>query len=160
MGKVLKEFKNGYAGAISRSLDDVVISLRNASGGEIAFGAPVFLVPGEKACRGFINGTSTAETFLGFAVRAADKTPQTFGSSHGAYKANEPVDVLVRGSTVLNMESVANPGDSVYIRKADGKLVNSAGSEGTTLKLPNVTVRASRDTARRAEVVITKRNLL
>ncbi len=160
MGKVLKEFKNGYAGAVSRSVDDIIISLRNASGGEIAFGAPVFLVPGEKACRGFINGTSTAETFLGIAVRLPEKTPETYGSSLGCYKANEPVEILVRGSTVLNMESVAVPGDSVYIRKADGKLVNAAGSEGTTLQLPNVTVRTSRDTARRAEVVITKRNIM
>ena len=49
MGKVLRKFINGYPGAISRAVDDVVVSLKNASGGPIPFGAPVFLVAGDRA---------------------------------------------------------------------------------------------------------------
>ena len=159
MGKVLHSFQNGYAGAISRSIDDIVISLRNASGGEVAFGAPLFHVSGENACRSFNASTSTSDNFVGFAVRVPDKTPENYGLSTGSYKANEIMDVLVRGSVVLPFESSALPGASVYVRKADGKLVVNPGAEGTTILLPNVTVRTARDTARCAEVVVSKRNL-
>ena len=160
MGKVLNTFRNGYPGAVSRSADNIIISLRNASGGDVPFGTPLFHVAGENACRAFNASTCTSDNFVGFAVRAADKTPDTYGSNEGVYHANDPVDVLVRGSTVLPFESSATPGAAVYLRKADGKLVTSAGSEGTTVLLPGVTVRTARDSARCAEVVLTKRNIL
>ena len=84
MGKVLSRFSNGFTGAVSRSIDNVIISMRNASGGEIPFGAPVFLTPGENACRTFSADTATAGMFLGFAVRAAVKAPDVYGSSEAA----------------------------------------------------------------------------
>ena len=37
MGKVLSTFLNGMSGSISRSVDDVVVSFRNMSGGAIPF---------------------------------------------------------------------------------------------------------------------------
>ena len=160
MGKVLNKFLNGYPGAVSRSADTVILSLRNASGGDIPFGAPVFLASDENACRTFIDGSSTQDNFLGFAVRAADKTPDTYGSNQAAYGVGDPVDVLVRGSVGISVETSAYTGNNVYIRKSDGKFVTSAGAEGSTVLLPNVTVRTLRDTAQRAEVVVTKRNLL
>ncbi len=161
MGKVLSRFQNGFPGAVSRSADTVIISARNASGAEIPFGAPVFQVSGENACRVFSADTSTPETFLGFAVRAADKTPDTYGSNLASYAPGDPVDVLVRGSAVIAMETAAAaPGDKVYVRKADGKTVAAAGAEGTTINLPGVTVRTVRDENKCAEVVLTRRNLL
>ena len=160
MGKVLTNFKNGYPGAVSRSADTVIISMRNASEGSIPFGAPVFLVSGENACRGFDSAASSSENFIGIAVRAADRTPETYGSNEAEYLPNDPVDILVRGSTVLSFDSAAVVGSSVYIRKSDGKTVTSAGAEGTTVLLPGVTVRTPRDAARCAEVVLTERNLL
>ena len=160
MGKVLANFPNGYPGAVSRSTDNVIISMKNASGTNIPFGVPVFLVPGENACRAFDAETATSETFLGFTVRAADKTPDTYGSNQAVYGPGDPVEVLVRGSTVLYFEYAANVGASVYVRKSDGKVVTSAESEGTTVALPGVTVRTIRDSARCAEVVLTKRNIM
>ena len=38
MGKVLKNFTNGWEGAIARAVDDIVISLPNKSGAAIEFG--------------------------------------------------------------------------------------------------------------------------
>ena len=160
MGKVLRTFVNGWPGAVSRSIDDIVISARNGSGADIPFGAAVFQVAGEVTCTGFSADSSTAEKFLGFAVRAADKTPDEYGSSQGSYAPNDPVDILVRGSMVLEFANNATPGACVYIRKSDGKYVTAAGAEGTTLLLPNVTVRTARDGSRCAEVVVTKRNLM
>lgn len=159
-GKVLSSFNNGYAGAISRAVDDIVISLGNGSEGNLAFGKPVFLVSGQDACIPFDAETCTADNFLGFTVRAADKTPDTYGSSRGDYAPGDPVDVLVRGSMAVTMDSSAQIGSPVYIRKADGALVTNPGAEGTTVLLPNVTVRRNRDSTRTAEIVITERNII
>ena len=160
MGKVLASFRNGSPGAVSRAVDDIVISMRNSTNAAIPFGAPVFLVSGENACRGFDASTSTPASFIGFAVRIADKTPEAYNRSEGSFQPGDPVDILVRGSTVLKFESSAAVGASVYVRKADGKIVTAAGAEGTTVQLPNVTVRTGRDAGRCAEVVLTKRNLI
>ncbi len=160
MGQVLNTFKNGFPGAISRSADDIVISLRNAGDAAIPFGAPVFLKNAEQSCLPFDASASTAEKFLGFAVRAADKTPETYGSAEAAYAVNDPVDILVRGSVVVRIDTNATPGQPVYIRKSDGKLTTQPGAEGSTLLLPNVTVRQSRDSLWRAEVVVRNRNIL
>ena len=160
MGKVLKKFTNGFVGAASRSIDNVIISMKNGSGAAIPFGAPVFLIAGDNSCRGFAADSSTAANFLGFAVRAADKTPDTYGSDLASYAANEPVDVLVRGSVVLQFGGSVNPGSSVYIRKADGVLVTDAGASGTTFQLPGVTVRTVSDGSSRAEVILKTRNIM
>ena len=160
MGKVLGTFTNGFVGAASRSLDNVIISMKNGNGGEIPFGAPVFMVPGENTCRAFNESTSTDANFLGFAVRVADKTPETYGDNEGVFKVGDPVEVLVRGSVVLQFTTAVVPGASVYVRKADGALVTSAGASGTTLELPNVKVRTAADGNRRAEVVVLKHNLM
>lgn len=160
MGKVLSTFRNGYPGAVSRSNDDIIVSLRNASGGPVPFGAPVFLVAGENACRAFDAASATSDNFVGIAVRLPDKTPDTYGSNLGSYAANEPVDVLVRGNVVMQFEGSASVGASVYIRKSDGKIVAAPGAEGTTLQLPGVTVRTPRDSGRCAEVTLTRRNLI
>ena len=88
------------------------------------------------------------------------KTPDVYGSDEAFYAADDPVDVIVRGSVILQFSGSVNPGSGVYIRKADGVLVTDAGAEGTTLRLPNATVRTVSDGGNRAEVVLTKRNIL
>ena len=160
MGKVLGTFTNGFTGAVSRSIDNIIVSMKNGSGGEIPFGAPVFLAHGENACRTFDAQDSAAAAFLGFAARAAVKAPDVYGSSEASYAADDPVDVIVRGSVILQFGASVNPGSSVYIRKAVGVLVTDAGAEGTTLRLPNVTVRTVSDGGNRAEAVLTKRNIM
>ena len=159
MGKVLASISNGFPGTVSRSIDNVIISMKNYSGGEIPFGAPVFLQSGQGACQVFDPDTSTEEAFLGFTVRVPDKTPDTYGSDTAAYATNDPVDVLVRGSVVLQFGGSVNPGSSVYIRKSDGVLVTDAGASGTTFQLPGVTVRTVSDGSSRAEVILKTRNI-
>lgn len=159
MPQVLQSFTNGFPGTVSRSIDHIILSLRNDSGAAIPFGAPVFLVPGANACRGWTENDTSAG-FLGFAVRAGDKTPDVYGQSTAVWNPDDPVDVLVRGTIVLAMTGAVTPGSPVYLRKADGKLVTSAGADGTTVPLPNVTVRTPRDADGRAEAVVTKRNVL
>ena len=160
MGKVLDTFTNGFAGAVSRSVDNIIIALKNASETDLPFGVPVFLKSGGNSCLPFDAETSAAGSFLGFTVRVPDKTPETYGSNEGCFKAGDIAEVLVRGSAVLQFAASALPGGSVYIRKADGALVTAAGASGSTLQLPNVTVRTATDSGNRAEAVITKRNVI
>ena len=47
-----------------------------------------------------------------------------------------------------------------HIRLADQRLVTAAGESGTTVELPNVTVRGARDSRGFCEVTVTKRNLI
>ena len=76
MGKVLDAFGYGYPGTVTRSVDDIVISVRNASDGDIPFGEPVFL-GGLGAVPFDVSDPQEFETFLGFTVRIPDKTPDT-----------------------------------------------------------------------------------
>ena len=167
MGKVLSEFLHGWPGAVTRSKDDVIVSLKNADSNPISFGAPVFLDAASGGAVNFIPGQTTAEKFAGFAVRVPDKTPDVYPSGQdavdpaGAWAPGEPADILVRGSVAVPVQTTgAKTGDKVYIRLSDKKLVTAAGESGTTVLLPNVTVRGARDSKGFCEVTVTKRNLI
>ena len=161
MGQVVSVFKNGYPGTVSRSVDDVIVSLPNLSGQAIPFGAPVFLRGTGDSVAPFDAATYTDATrFVGFAVRVPDTTPGTFGSNTAAFEPKDPVDVLVRGTLALPMEGTCNPGVPVYLRISDGKLTASAGSAGSTILLPDVAVRGRKDVDGMAEVVVKQRHLI
>ena len=168
MGRVLQSFTNGVPGAVSRSVDDIIISIRNTSGADVPFGTPVFLTSGGAAP---VNPSAPQEysKFLGFAVRVADKTPDTYPagqnpeqySQGGVWKAGDLMEVLVRGCIVVRMVTAALFGDEIYLRKSDGALTPNPGTSGTTILLENVRVRGNRDTPSNiTEVVVTERNAL
>ena len=163
MGKVLGTFENGWAGTPSRSIDNIIISLKNGLGDEIPFGAAVFMRSGHNDCVPF-NPASAASfsmsNFIGFTVRSGDKTSNVFGSNEAVFDAGDPVEILVRGAIVVQFDESASPGDTVYIRKEDGVLVTDAGTSGSTLALTNVRVKTESDSENRAEVVVLERNLL
>ena len=170
MGKVLNAFGYGYPGAITRSVDDIVISIRNASETDIPFGAPVFMT--ENGAVPFDLTTPQEFTaFLGFAVRVADKTPEAYPSGQfhdaddagesGVWHANDLMEVLVRGSIALATTVSGCRGGKLYIRKSDGKLTATAGSAGSTVLLENVRIRNPRaGWSSCCEAVVNKRNIL
>ena len=161
MGQVVSVFKNGFPGSVSRSVDDVIVSLPNLSGVSIPFGAPVFLRGTGDSVAPFDAATYTdASRFVGFAVRVPDKTPRAFGSGAAAFEPLDPVDVLVRGTLALPMEGTCNPGVPVYLRLSDGKLTASAGSAGSTILLPDVAVRGRKDVDGMSEVVVKQRHII
>ena len=172
MGKILSHFDIGWPGAISRSVDDIVVSLKNAGSDPIPFGKPVFLTDDGSGVVAFINnGSQTFERFVGFAVRSASKTPDTYPSSQdmsvitgdqaGQWKPGEPVEVLVRGCIAVKTSAGFGAGDKVYIRKSDGKLTPNAGAANSTVELENVRVRGPRDsTSGAVEVIVSRRNLI
>ena len=166
MGKVQSIFGNGSPGAVTRSVDEIVISVRNASGGDIPFGAPVFLAGG-----GAVPFSTAApqdfSSFLGFAVRVADKTPDTYPAGQfndppeGVWHAGDVMEVLVRGGIAVRIAAGGSCGGHLYIRKSDGELTGVAGETGTTVMLENVRIRNPRNTAGPCcEVILNKRNII
>ena len=163
MGKVLSSFTNGWPGAVSRSIDNVIIAMKNGSEGNIPFGVPVFFISNENACMPFDPdhaSACSADNFLGMTARSGIKTPEEYGSSAAVFTPKDPVEILVRGSMTVTFAHGVDPGEKVYIRKSDGELVTSAGTSGSTLELPNVRVRTASDEENRAEIVILDRHLM
>ena len=163
MGKVQAVFGNGSPGAITRSVDDIVISVKNAGEGEIAFGTPVFLASGG-AVPFDTDSPQDFSSFLGFAVRIADKTPDTYPQDQsgnpqaGAWKPGDVMEVLVRGGITVSLAASGTTGGKVYIRKSDGALTASAGAADSTVLLENVRIRNSGTMC--CEVVVNKRNII
>ncbi len=166
MGKVQSIFGNGFAGTVSRSIDDIIISVKNAGNTDIAFGSPVFMT--SDGAVGFDTASpQDFSTFLGFAVRVADKTPDSYQVGQfgdppaGVWHAGDVMDVLVRGSLAARLAASGDPGDAIYIRKSDGRLTPVAGSSGSSVQLTNVHIRRPRDSyGVVAELVVTERNIL
>ena len=170
MGKVLDAFGYGYPGTVTRSVDDIVISVRNASGVDIPCGAPVFMT--ENGVVPFdLESPQEFASFLGFAVRVADKTPDAYprgqfndpdsAGETGAWHANDLMEVLVRGSVALATTVSGGRGGKLYIRKSDGKLTATAGSSGSTVLLENVRIRNPRTGwSGCCEAVVNRRNIL
>ena len=166
MGKVQDIFGNGSPGAVSRSVDDIVISVRNASGGDIPFGTAVFMT--DSGAVPFDIATPQEFTaFLGFAVRVADKTPDTYPRDQfsdppaGVWHAGDLMEVLVRGGIALPLAVTGTRGGRVYIRKSDGKLTAAAGSSGSTVLLENVRIRNPRDSRTGCcEAIVNRRNII
>ena len=166
MGKVQQNFGSGSPGAVTRSADEIVIAVKNAGSEEIAFGTPVFLVSGGAAAFS-TDAPQDFDAFLGFAVRVADKTPDTYpgdqpgGEQAGTWKPGDVMEVLVRGGISVPLAAGGAAGGKVYLRKSDGALTASAGQEGTTLLLENVRIRTAGTPGNlNTEVVINKRNLI
>ena len=166
MGKVLNAFGYGYPGAVTRSVDDIVISVRNASETDIPFGAPVFMT--ENGAVPFnLETPQDFTSFLGFAVRVADKTPDTYPAGQfsdpqeGAWHPGDVMEVLVRGGIAVRTAASGVRGGKVYLRKSDGQLTADPGEEGTTVLLENVRIRNPRlNPAACGEVIVNKRNLI
>ena len=175
MGKVITEFDLGWPGAISRSVDDIVISMKNNSTEPIPFGAPVFLSSGGDGVEPFANTESggtpqTFDTFVGFSVRSAAKTPDTYpmsqewssiaGEQAGAWNPGDMVEILVRGTIAVKSAQGFDPGGKVYIRKSDGRIVKNAGTEGSTVLLENVRCRVPQVMGGACnEMLVTTRNI-
>lgn len=126
-GKVLK-FTNGYAGQVSRSIDDIIESFANGEASSpIAFGAPVALDGGN-----VVNVSATKYDVIGVAVRTI-KTENTYGGNDANYKPKEMVDVLKRGTVAMVVPEALTvaAGDPVHIVKATGALAKAADSTNT-----------------------------
>ena len=159
MGKVLSTFVNTFPGAISRNVDDAVISLPNTGTNAIAFGAPVFLDATNGGAVGFADATTkTMATFLGFATRIGVKTPDTYGGNLGQYNAGDVMSIIVRGSVCVALAgaTAAAIGGAVYMDATTGAI--TAVSTSNT-ELTNCKFRGAKAANNCVEVVLTERNI-
>ena len=150
-GKVLK-FTNGYPGAVSRSVDDIIESIPSGEASNpIEFGAPVALSSGK-----VVNVSTTYTDVIGVAVRSI-KTENTYGQGDAKYNAKELVDVIKRGTVVMSVPHAETPaaGGTVYITKATGKLATAADSTNT-IETP-WKFKGAKDENDNVEVVLLKR---
>ncbi len=159
MGKVLRSFDPGWPGAVSRSVDDVIVPMAVTVPSGVAFGLPVVLNSQKTGVIPFAS-THSADDFIGVAVRSAAKTPDAYGSNQAQYNQTEMADILVRGSAVVQCYTgTPAPGGPVYIHKASGYFSAEASTGGTdNVLLPNVKFRGLKDLYDRVEIVILERN--
>ena len=157
MGKVLTTFANVFPGAISRNVDDVVISLPNTDSSAIAFGAPVFLDTTNNGAKGFAAGAAMTG-FLGFATRIGVKTPDIYASNEGKYNPGDVMSIIVRGSVCVEVAgaTASKTGDKVYMDATTGAI--TAVSTNNT-ELTNCKFRGGKASNGCAEIVITERNI-
>ena len=156
-GKVLDAFTHGWPGTISRAVDDIVTAFANRHSAPLAFGVPVVRDASGSGVVPF-TPTSTAADFVGFTVRSASKTPDTYGGDTGRINPGEMADVLVRGSMTVEVSAGAPaPGGKVYLVKTTGA-VSAAADATNNVELANVRFRAAQDASGRAEIVILTRN--
>ena len=126
MGKVLSVFGNGSPGAVTRAVDNVIISLKNAGTEAIPFGTPVF-ISGDRSGAVPFNTASPQDfsEFLGFAVRVADKTPETYPGGpfdeqpQGVWKPGRYVGVDSAGKHVVASGEARLHLDAGMIREAE-----------------------------------------
>ena len=170
MGKVQNTFGYGVPGAVTRSVDEIVIAVRNASDRDVEFGAPVFMTE-DGAVPFDVSDPQEFTSFLGFAVRVADRTPDAYPQGQnntaasagetGVWHAGDVMEVLVRGSIALPTVVSGARGGSLYIRKSDGMLTGAAGASGSTVLLENCRIRAPRNASTDCcEAIVNKRNIL
>lgn len=128
-GKVIgKTFDYGFAGQVSRSIDDIVEALPNLGSAAIAFGAPVVL--SGDGVRAFAGG-DTAGQVIGFATRYT-KTNDTYGEDDAKCNPGEMVSVLKRGTmTVKVLDGTPAKGGKVYLTA--GGAVSAAATGNTAL---------------------------
>ena len=172
MSKVQNVFGYGQPGAVTRSIDDVIISIKNTSEADIPFGTPVFLDSTNNGAVPFDTSSPQEFTdFLGFAVRVADKTPPTYplgqfpagadDGQAGVWHPGDVMEVLVRGSIAVMTNASGAAGGKLYIRKSDGALITAAGASGTSVLLENVRIRKPRKSwSTTCEAIVNTRNIL
>ena len=166
MGKVQNAFGYGAPGTPTRSNDTIIIPIRNASDSDIPFGAPVFV--NDNGAEPYSTVTQQDfSSFLGFAVNPKDKTPDTYPQGQfndpprSVWHSGDLMEVLVRGSIAIETSVSGAAGGKLYIRKADGRVVTSAGASGTTVWLENVRIRNPRTGwTSCCEAIVNKRNIL
>lgn len=162
MGKVLSEFTNGYPGAISRAVDDIVATFVNKeSSADIPFGGPVMMKTDGKGVQNFTctiaPAAETQAAILGIAVRNGDKTPATYGSNEAAYAPGEMTDVITRGCVVVKVNSgTPKPGGKVYWTTSG---FTPTYTQYSVAEITNMRWKSEKDANNNAEAVLIERQI-
>jgi hypothetical protein len=165
-GQVIgKTMPHGYAGSYSRQPGAVVDTHPLAGEDAVPFGAA--LVYGTGGAVVPFGGSSTAEAFLGVAVREVKSAMDYLDQNTGLYRPGEAVPVMKLGSVnVVCQNGTPVTGGAVYVRtKASAAYpaaavggFEAAEDTGNSVKLANAQWKGSADASRVAELCILTRN--
>ena len=152
----------GYRGNVSRTPDTLIQAYQNVGTDPIQFGEPVVYDATNGGVRKITTTDTTNDNIIGIAVRRMGD-PYADNAMGWYYKAGDTVDVLVRGSIVVETKSqtsIAAHG-SVYV--ANGNNSTTAGdiycASGTGLvQVPNAIFTTGKyDANKCAEITILER---
>lgn len=137
-GKVIgTTIPRGFAGNVSRMSDNVIEPLNYAASnsGNIEFGEVVAFDATNNGVRK-VASTDVAANIIGIAVRNVGQ-PKADSNDGFYYVPGETVDVLVRGSIMVELEDATGlaPMGQVYLNASTGKLTAVATSH---VALPNM----------------------
>lgn len=162
-GKAIgKTLDYGYRGTVSRTPDTLIQAYQNVGSADIQFGEPVVYDATNGGVRKITTTDTTNDNIIGIAVRRYGD-PYADNDKGWYYKQGDTVDVLVRGSVVVELKattSIAAHG-SVYV--ANGNNSTTAGdlycASGTGLvQVPNAIFSTGKyDSNSCAEITILER---
>ncbi len=121
-GQVIgKGMPHGYAGSYSRQPDMVVDTHPLTGKDSVPFGGIVVL--SENGAAAPWGADSTADKFLGIAVREVKSATDFFNQNEGSYRPGEAIPVMKRGCVnVICQNGIPAPGAKVYVRvKVNGE---------------------------------------
>lgn len=157
----------GYRGNISRTPDTVISPFTNLGDEPIQFGEPVIYDATKKGVRKIKSTDSTNTDIIGIAVRHIGQ-PHADAPDGYYYAPGEVVDVLVRGSIMVELADTASlaPRGKVYVcngsheSHAAGEIVCDAGSNSDTLEIPGAAISTGEADANKiVEITILTRSI-
>lgn len=148
----------GFRGNVSRTPDTIIEAFTNVGTDAIPYGAPVIYDATNKGVRAVKSTDNDANAIVGIAVRHIGQ-PKSDSPSGYYYNPKEVVDVLVRGSIMVELKAVTGiaPRGQVYVDPTDGELTSVSTSN---LALPNTKFSTGEyDSDKIAEVTILARSI-
>ena len=158
-GKAIgKTLPFGFRGNVARTPDTIIQAFTNVGTDAIPYGAPVVYDATNKGVRAVKSTDSDATAIIGSAVRHIGQPPADSPSGY-YYAAKETVDVLVRGTIVVELKAttgIAARGQ-VYVDPTDGEFTTVSTSN---LAMPNTKFTTGEyDGDKIAEVTILSRSI-
>lgn len=156
-----KTMPHGFAGSYSRQPDTIIDTHPLEGNANIVFGLAV--VPGTAGAIAPVGESTTAEQFLGIALRETKSAVNYINQGEGAYVPGDAVPVLKRGcANVLCQNGTPAYDGAVYLRvKANASYPNAvvggfeAAADGSnSIALTNVKWKGTADANGIAEVRI------
>ncbi len=153
-----KSLPFGFRGAVSRQPDTLIQSYTNVGNANILFGAPVVYDVTNGGVRALATSGDSASDIIGIAVRRMGQ-PYSDDAQGWYYKKGDTVDVLVRGSIMVELKAttgIAARGQ-LYADPSDGELTSVSTSN---LAVPNAKFTTGKyDSDKIAEVTILERSM-
>jgi len=164
-GKAIGKTLNfGYRGAVSRTPDTIIQAYQNVGTDPIQFGEPVVFDATNGGVRKITTTDTTNDGIIGIAVRRMGD-PYVDSNMGWYYKAGDVVDVLVRGSIVVELKATTSIAAHGKVYVANGNNSMTAGdlycATATGLvEVPNaIFTTGVADGNQCAEVTITERKV-